>query len=101
MQPSPLFRRIEDAEINALKSRFAGQTEEQELASMDLTGKSAEEIESLIAEQGDKVRSLKAAKAEKSVVTTEVEKLKSLKAAHAKLVGVGVNSLVTKKGVKK
>ena len=93
MQPSPLFRRIDEAEINSLKSRFAGQASEAgdaPVAPVDVTGKTAEEIESLIADQGQKVRSLKVAKAEKSVVTAEVEVLKFLKAAHAKLPHNGV-----------
>lgn len=51
---------------------------------MDVTGKSAKEIESLIVDQGNKVRSLKAAKADKSVISAEVEVLKFLKAMQTK-----------------
>jgi hypothetical protein len=69
---------------------------------MDLTGKTAAEIANLVSEQGDKVRSLKAAKAEKDVIEKEVSVLKFLKGEHAKLTGSeAVQNSNPKKSVEK
>lgn len=72
--------------MNSLKSRFAGKSADvkEATASIDVSGKSVQEIEAMVTEQGNKVRSLKQAKAEKDVVLREVEVLKFLKAAASK-----------------
>uniref|UniRef100_A0A3B3DRE3 Methionine--tRNA ligase, cytoplasmic n=1 Tax=Oryzias melastigma TaxID=30732 RepID=A0A3B3DRE3_ORYME len=78
---SPLFQKLEAEQIEALKKRFGGQ---QVLDVYD----------------GDKVRALKAQKAEKDVITAEVSKLLELKTQLA--VAEGKNPEPTsKKGKKK
>lgn len=92
-QPSPLFRKIEEKEIKQLKEKFAGksqsgsQTNDIKEVSVNVDGKSAEEVTQLITEQGDKIRSLKTSKAEKSVIDKEVAILKQLKSAYEKITG--------------
>lgn len=90
-QPSPLFRKIENKEIEELKKKFAGksdisQSEEQAIADQlaetritvpkDIT---IEEIEKNIKEQGDHVRKLKMEKASKKIIELEVNRLKQWK----------------------
>lgn len=99
-QPDPLFKKIDESEVKSLKIRFSGQGKEtpDDKGLMDLTGKTVNEIADLVKEQGDKVRSLKAAKAEKDVIDKEVSVLKFLKGEQAKLAGSDIvpNSNPTK-----
>ncbi|TKS70637.1 Methionine--tRNA ligase, cytoplasmic [Collichthys lucidus] len=98
---SPLFQKLEVDQIEALKKRFGGQqTTAQAAASsqpatvpapaapaaaaeaVTVSGVDPEKGKQLtqaVAEQGEKVRALKAQKAEKAVITAEVAKLLDLK----------------------
>uniref|UniRef100_A0AAQ4R1V0 Methionine--tRNA ligase, cytoplasmic n=1 Tax=Gasterosteus aculeatus aculeatus TaxID=481459 RepID=A0AAQ4R1V0_GASAC len=76
---SPLFQKLEVDQIEALKKRFGGQ---QVLDVASVNGADPEKAKQLtqaVAEQGEKVRALKAQKAEKAVITAEVAKLLDLK----------------------
>ena len=94
LQPLPLFRKVEESEISRLKSRFAGHANEQEDSGVP-SGCSAQQLEQLVADQGNKVRALKAEKADKSVVMKEVEVLKKLKASQAKLASAASSQPIT------
>jgi hypothetical protein len=90
LQPSPLFRKIENKEITELQAKFAGKTRSNSsslAASISLEGKTEGELALLITAQGDKIRSLKASKAEKALITQEVQVLKDLKAGFEKVSG--------------
>nr|XP_055070066.1 methionine--tRNA ligase, cytoplasmic isoform X1 [Misgurnus anguillicaudatus] len=100
---SPLFQKLENEQIEALRKRFGGQQSEEEndkgetpnTAAVDTKPNAGVELNSpvnvkadperakqlnvLLTEQADKVRALKAQKAEKSVITEEVGKLLELK----------------------
>ncbi|XP_028854259.1 methionine--tRNA ligase, cytoplasmic isoform X2 [Denticeps clupeoides] len=93
---SPLFQKLETDQIEALRKRFGGQqpkTEKpQDVAStkacvpeapaaraVGADPEKAKQLEAAVAEQGEKVRTLKAQKAEKPVVIAEVSKLLELK----------------------
>ncbi|XP_048054649.1 methionine--tRNA ligase, cytoplasmic isoform X1 [Megalobrama amblycephala] len=102
---SPLFQKLENEQIEALRKKFGGQQPEDESleaktpsssaatvetkpsvsaaqdASLNVSAdpERAKQLTALVAEQGDKVRALKAQKAEKSVIAEEVAKLIELK----------------------
>uniref|UniRef100_A0A8C1KWV2 methionine--tRNA ligase n=1 Tax=Cyprinus carpio TaxID=7962 RepID=A0A8C1KWV2_CYPCA len=96
---SPLFQKLENEQIEALRKRFGGQQAEEESikaktpssssaavetkpssgAAQDADPDRAKQLTALVAEQGNKVRVLKAQKAEKSVLDKEVETLLDLK----------------------
>ncbi|XP_030632101.1 methionine--tRNA ligase, cytoplasmic [Chanos chanos] len=92
---SPLFQKLEADQIEALKKRFGGQEPERRSQSeavvkptgSTLTDKAstgtdperAKQLTVAVAEQGDKVRTLKAQKADKAVIGEEVTKLLELK----------------------
>lgn len=94
---SPLFQKLESEQIETLKKRFGGQqvpssmvnsaqpkppTAAEPTANTSVSAANPERAKQLaaaVAEQGDKVRALKAQKAEKSVITAEVTKLLELK----------------------
>ncbi|XP_061894086.1 methionine--tRNA ligase, cytoplasmic isoform X1 [Entelurus aequoreus] len=101
---SPLFQKLEVEQIEALKKRFGGQQSEDEpakkktasqsaastpaLAAVDVEvaaanaaadPEKARQLTQAVAEQGEKVRALKAQKADKAAVTAEVAKLLELK----------------------
>ncbi|CAM4629499.1 unnamed protein product [Leuciscus chuanchicus] len=97
---SPLFQKLENEQIEALRKRFGGQQPEEECVEAKTQSSSSASVEtkpgasqqnlntdpervkhltSLVAEQGDKVRALKAQKVEKSVIVEEVAKLLELK----------------------
>ncbi|GFS64670.1 methionine--tRNA ligase, cytoplasmic [Trichonephila clavipes] len=96
-KPGPLFKKIEQEVINELKAKYAGrQTPEKESSSAGVkksaetksvenslpNGTSPEEIaniESLVTEQGSKVRDLKSNKASKAEIDKEVAVLLELK----------------------
>lgn len=91
---SPLFQKLENDQIEALRKRFGGQQSSSSAAvetkpsagaadaspSVNADPERARVLTALVAEQGDKVRALKAQKAEKSVIGEEVAKLIELKA---------------------
>lgn len=80
-KPAPLFTKIEQAQLDELKKKYGGsqadtkKAENKPLASL----KNVKEAEAAIAEQGNKVRTLKSSGAEKSVVTEQVNILLALK----------------------
>uniref|UniRef100_A0A8C6PFL4 Methionine--tRNA ligase, cytoplasmic n=1 Tax=Nothobranchius furzeri TaxID=105023 RepID=A0A8C6PFL4_NOTFU len=88
---SPLFQKLETDQIEALKKRFGGQqvfdssvsapaapgAEVKVVGGVD--PEKAEQLTKAVAEQGEKVRALKAQKAEKDVIAAEVSKLLELK----------------------
>lgn len=94
---SPLFQKLEADQIEALKKKFGGQQKSaQSAASPQLAvvpppaaaevtapggvdPQKAKQLTQAVAEQGEKVRALKAQKAEKAVITVEVAKLLELK----------------------
>ncbi|XP_062401818.1 methionine--tRNA ligase, cytoplasmic isoform X1 [Sardina pilchardus] len=104
---SPLFQKLETEQIETLKKRFGGQQPEEEDTSKKQTPTVAQtnaatttsvpaptaapetpimadpelarQLAAAVAEQGEKVRALKAQKAEKAVIGAEVAKLLELK----------------------
>lgn len=83
--PAPLFQKIEQSQVDELKKRFAG-TQQQPAAAAaaaaPVTTSANETLESLtkkVAEQADKVRQLKANKADKTIVKINVDVLLQLK----------------------
>ncbi|XP_073708724.1 methionine--tRNA ligase, cytoplasmic [Garra rufa] len=102
---SPLFQKLENEQIEALRKRFGGQQPEEESvkaktpssssaavetkpsagaaqdASLNVNAdpEKAKQLTALVAEQGNKVRVLKTQKAEKSAIDEEVKKLLDLK----------------------
>ncbi|XP_052230994.1 methionine--tRNA ligase, cytoplasmic-like [Dreissena polymorpha] len=91
-QPSPLFQKIESSTIAELKKRFAGQgpaapskpkpKKGGETSQNSQTATSPAEVERLqeeVTNQANKVRDLKAKKAEKGVIDAEVKILLDLK----------------------
>ncbi|XP_055861016.1 methionine--tRNA ligase, cytoplasmic-like [Biomphalaria glabrata] len=89
-QPSPLFQKLESATMSELKAKFAGKPEEKtkkpskkgEKAQPSNNVVTTEDFSKLsisVANQGQKVRELKAAKADKSVIDKEVAYLLQLK----------------------
>ncbi|XP_042913343.1 methionine--tRNA ligase, cytoplasmic, partial [Parasteatoda tepidariorum] len=91
-KPSPLFKKIEQDVINELKTKYAGrQSQEKETvppsketkaavpASNMTNGVDLQALEASVTEQGEKVRSLKVAKADKASIDKEVALLLQLK----------------------
>uniref|UniRef100_A0AAZ3QW51 Methionine--tRNA ligase, cytoplasmic n=1 Tax=Oncorhynchus tshawytscha TaxID=74940 RepID=A0AAZ3QW51_ONCTS len=80
---SPLFQKLESEQIESLKKRFGGQQVTSDPAAQTaVNGADAERARELtlaVAEQGEKVRTLKGQKAEKTVIGAEVTKLLELK----------------------
>uniref|UniRef100_A0A3P8SI51 Methionine--tRNA ligase, cytoplasmic n=1 Tax=Amphiprion percula TaxID=161767 RepID=A0A3P8SI51_AMPPE len=85
---SPLFQKLEADQIEALKKRFGGQQPAAvpapaaavEVVTVNgVDPEKAKQLTQAVAEQGDKVRALKAQNAEKTVITAEVAKLLDLK----------------------
>ncbi|XP_034022025.1 methionine--tRNA ligase, cytoplasmic isoform X2 [Thalassophryne amazonica] len=112
---SPLFQKLEVDQIETLKKRFAGQRPKKTAQSAEpaaVPGAAAEValtngvdpekaklLAQAVAEQGDKVRALKAQKVEKVLITAEVAKLTDLKKQLAVAEGKGPEA--TQKGKKK
>lgn len=117
---SPLFQKLENEQIEALRKRFGGQQPEEESVEAKSQSSSSASVETkpgasqqqqnpdpervthlttLVAEQGDKVRALKAQKVEKSVIVEEVAKLIELKKQLC--VAEGKNPEPAQKGKKK
>ncbi|KAH9496097.1 hypothetical protein Btru_012715 [Bulinus truncatus] len=90
-QPSPLFQKLEATTMAELKAKFAGKPEEKSKKPTNKEVKSSqsnpgatgsEDVSKLsisVTNQGQKVRELKAAKADKSVIDKEVAYLLQLK----------------------
>uniref|UniRef100_A0A669D9X4 Methionine--tRNA ligase, cytoplasmic n=1 Tax=Oreochromis niloticus TaxID=8128 RepID=A0A669D9X4_ORENI len=88
---SPLFQKLEADQIEALKKKFGGQqvfdsaavpapAAAVEVGTVNqVDPEKAKQLTQAVAEQGEKVRALKAQKAEKAVITAEVAKLLDLK----------------------
>ncbi|KAK7155891.1 hypothetical protein R3I93_010532 [Phoxinus phoxinus] len=88
---SPLFQKLENEQIEALRKRFGGQQTQSSCsasvetkpgasqADLNTDPERVKHLTTLVAEQGDKVRALKAQKVEKSVIGEEVAKLIELK----------------------
>lgn len=76
-KPSPLFAKIEASRLEELKQKYGGQQEANSVSEPQY--KSAAEIEKAIQAQGEKVRALKANKAEKPVLEPEIACLLKLK----------------------
>lgn len=84
---SPLFQKLEADQIVALKKRFGGQQKPAQAAAAPAPvaapsgadPERAKQLTQAIADQGDKVRVLKAQKAEKAQITAEVAVLLDLK----------------------
>ncbi|XP_051985562.1 methionine--tRNA ligase, cytoplasmic isoform X2 [Xyrauchen texanus] len=84
---SPLFQKLETEQIESLRKRFGGQQScsssaaAEQIASVDVNAdpEKVKPLAALVAQQGERVRALKAQKAEKSVIGEEVAKLLELK----------------------
>ncbi len=88
-QPQPLFKKLEQKEIDELRNRFIGkQNNEKETLG---TNQTSDELNQLIAAQGDKVRKLKAQKVAKDIIEAEVKILLNLK---QQLNGISGNTAV-------
>jgi len=87
--PAPLFQKIEQSLVDELKKRFAGtqkeQQQEQEQPPKSTAQDTVESLTKKVAQQADKVRELKATKAEKALVKTNVDVLLQLKKDLASL----------------
>lgn len=84
-KPEPLFAKIEQTRLDELKKRYGGNQSENQKAANPDSNASVAEKEKAVAVQGDKVRALKAAKAEKAIIQTEVNILLALKKELASL----------------
>lgn len=90
-KPSPLFTKIEQAQIDELKKKYAGAQQTKDATKSTKPEKSnklfntLEEAEKAIADQGEKVRKLKTGGVEKSVWQPEVTILLELKKQLANL----------------
>lgn len=84
-KPAPLFDKIEQSRLDELKKRYGGQAKAKQTSVQNINFQSIEDAEMAVAVQGNKVRSMKASKAEKSVVQDEVRVLLDLKKVLANL----------------
>ncbi|OTF70519.1 methionine-tRNA ligase, cytoplasmic-like protein [Euroglyphus maynei] len=92
-KPSPLFKKLEQKEIDIFRKKFAGSNADREKETTNavqlakffesISLKTDKELEQMIADQGDKVRRLKADKAEKKIINDEVQILLKLKSTLA------------------
>lgn len=78
-QPAPLFAKIEPARLVELKAKYGGQQQKPTAAAPVAQYESSDQLAAAVAEQGEKVRTLKASGAEKALVKAEVELLLKLK----------------------
>lgn len=80
----PLFRKLEEAEVTALKAKYAGvKKEDNSSGNIAADSGDAKALEELVTKQGVIVRELKAQKADKDKITTEVKILLELKSKLA------------------
>ena len=82
-EPVPLIKKITDEELLVLRQKFAGRCS-QSPENTKSTPADAKKLQSLVTEQGNKVRELKANKADKTIIKAEVDKLLDLKKQLAK-----------------
>lgn len=76
----PLFEKIEQTRLEEFKKKYGGSQEDPKHTSEQNSNiQSIEDAEKAVAVQGQKVRELKAAKAEKVVIQKEVNTLLDLK----------------------
>jgi len=108
-EPSPLIAEIKQATINELKVRYAGKqssrtgNSEKPKPAAPVSAPSnmdAAALEKLVADQGNKVRELKAAKGDKEAINAAVAQLLELKKQLCVAQGVDPSTLV-KSGKKK
>ncbi|CAH2988176.1 unnamed protein product [Chilo suppressalis] len=79
-KPEPLFSKLEPDVLEKLKAKYAGtQNERANVNGVAKGSQSVEALEKAIAEQGDKVRKLKASTKDKAVWQPEVDRLLELK----------------------
>ncbi|XP_017483024.1 PREDICTED: methionine--tRNA ligase, cytoplasmic-like [Rhagoletis zephyria] len=89
-KPQPLFKKLDPKEVEGFRTKFSGSStdatvkaaaDEAKLTELveSLALKNELEIAQLVTAQGDKVRQLKAAKADKAVIAQEVKILLELK----------------------
>lgn len=90
-KPSPLFTKIEQARLDELKKRYGGSQADTKPAAT-ASFKSIGEAEKAVAAQADKVRAIKAAKADKATIQAEVKLLLGLKEKLADLQASGSES---------
>uniref|UniRef100_A0A8D0CII5 Methionine--tRNA ligase, cytoplasmic n=1 Tax=Scleropages formosus TaxID=113540 RepID=A0A8D0CII5_SCLFO len=76
---SPLFQKLEAEQIESLKRRFGGQQVNYKHAACSTSRSRSWWLTLVLLFQGDRVRALKAQKAEKTLITAEVAKLLQLK----------------------
>lgn len=90
-KPVPLFAKIEQSTLDELKSKYGGQQEQSKPAAVPTVApgqlNSREALVKAVAEQGEKVRLLKASGAEKSTWKPEVDQLLKLKKQLEEFVG--------------
>ncbi|KAI5745253.1 hypothetical protein M8J76_009512 [Diaphorina citri] len=83
--PAPLFRKIEQAQVDEWKLKYGGQQSKEssnnkkEKKQAEITFSSVEELEAAVATQGNLVRQVKSSGVEKSEWQPHVDKLLSLK----------------------
>lgn len=75
-KPAPLFAKIEPERVAEFRKRFGGSQAENQAHK---SAQGVADAEAAVAKQGDKVRALKAAKADKATITQEVNMLLALK----------------------
>ncbi|XP_076618591.1 methionyl-tRNA synthetase 1 [Colletes latitarsis] len=90
-KPCPLFKKIEDKDIETLRKKYAGKQETKDQTQANNVHDDEKFLESAIATQGEKVRELKA-KHNTSVWLPEVQILLDLKKKLADLKGDGSKS---------
>ncbi|XP_052754353.1 methionine--tRNA ligase, cytoplasmic isoform X1 [Galleria mellonella] len=79
-KPEPLFAKIEPDLLDRLRAKYAGtQSERANKENGESANQTVAQLESAIAEQGEKVRQLKASTKDKTVWQPEVNKLLELK----------------------
>ena len=79
--PTPLFRKLEESEIDGYRKKFAGTQNEKNGSAQDTSsnGLNKEDLLVAVEKQGNAVRKLKASKAAKAEINKEVAKLLDLK----------------------
>ncbi|XP_031620753.1 methionine--tRNA ligase, cytoplasmic [Contarinia nasturtii] len=78
-KPFPLFDKIEQIKLDELKQKYGGFQKSQEKPKVNFNFQNIEDAERAVDIQGNKVRELKASKADKSVVQEQVKILLDLK----------------------
>ncbi|KAK3736631.1 hypothetical protein QZH41_005599 [Actinostola sp. cb2023] len=100
-QPKPLFQKIEPSIADELKKKFAGQRKETPEKPSDSPtvckgNQDIDKLQSEVTAQGEKIRGLKANKADKAVIDAEVVRLLDMKKQFALAQGKDPNSAPSK-----